>query len=130
MTLALTFGQVKTQLFQNTVAYQIKGNEIFEHTQTFRPYTHQRSKQFFSENSHIAYQIKENDSYNNMQATILYLCTPWVGFQSSKLLFLKVVTLHITLTVMKCTITRKQIFALMYSLVPWVEFKGHNTFFY
>ena len=48
-----------------------------------RPYMHalpmsgvKRSKHFFSENSHVAYQIKENDTYNNMQALVLSLHTP------------------------------------------------------
>ena len=84
----MTFGQVKNQLFQNTVAYQIKGNEIFDHTQTnISPLHASKVKTVcFPENSHIAYQIKTNDIYNNMQAIILSLCKPWVGqkFKNSK----------------------------------------------
>ena len=31
---------------------------------------------FLSENGHVAYQIKENDTHNNMQAIILPLQAP------------------------------------------------------
>ena len=32
-----------------------------------------------TENGPVAYQIKESDMYNNMQAVILSLQAPWVG---------------------------------------------------
>ena len=48
--------------------------------QNFHPYSPfcplsgvKKSKQFFSENGHVANQIKGNETYNNMQANILPL---------------------------------------------------------
>ena len=43
-----------------------------------------------SENGQVAYQIKGNDMYNNMQAIILFLIAP-----SGQKFFLKIVMLHI-----------------------------------
>ena len=43
--------------------------------------------------SHVAYQIKGNDTYSNMIANIL----PGIGVKRSKHFFLKVVMLHIKL---------------------------------
>ena len=42
-------------------------------------------KNFFSKNGHVAYQIKRNDTYKNMQAIILTLhtfSTHWVGVKT------------------------------------------------
>ena len=51
---------------------------------------------FFSENDHVAYQIKGNDTCNNMQAIILSLNTPWTpgaGSKGQTVFILKVVIL-------------------------------------
>ena len=83
----------------------------FAHTRTPTPEWVKRLKQFFSENGHINYQIKGNDTYNIMQAIRLSLnapSTPGVGSKQS--FFLKVVMLHIKLEGMKRTIACKQIF--------------------
>ena len=47
-----------------------------------------KSKQFFfSETSHVTYQIKDNDTHDNMQAYILPLHTPtWVGFKGQNII--------------------------------------------
>ena len=53
---------------------------------------------FSSENGHVAYQSKENDTYNNMEAIILSLhatLTPGVGSKGQNSFFLKVVMLPI-----------------------------------
>ena len=55
---------------------------------------------FFSENSHVAYQIKANDAGSNMVANILPTYTPSTQGVRSKgqtIYFLKVVLLHIKL---------------------------------
>ena len=41
---------------------------------------------FFSDTSHVTYQIKGNDTYDNMKANILPLHTPsWVGFKGQNI---------------------------------------------
>ena len=65
---------------------------------------------FLSKTGHAAYEIKENDTYNNMQEIILSLqapYTPRVGSEGH--FFLKEVMLHIKLKEMKHTISCKQI---------------------
>ena len=53
---------------------------------------------YFSESSHVAYQIKADDASSNMVANILHTDTPRGWGQKVKLyLFLKVVMLHIKL---------------------------------
>ena len=56
---------------------------------------------YFSESSHVAYQIKADDAGSNMVANILPTDTPWsqgVGVKRSNyIFFLKVVMLHIKL---------------------------------
>ena len=55
---------------------------------------------YFSESSHVAYQIKADDAGSNMVANILPTDTPSTQGQKVKLyLFLKVVMLHIKLKV-------------------------------
>ena len=85
--------------------------------QLYCPYPHnrprvgvKRPKQFFSENGHVVYQIKGNNTYNNMQAIILSLHTPstlsgGVKGRNSFFFFLKMVMLQINLKGMKRTIT-------------------------
>ena len=70
-------------LFQNMVTLHIKLKEMtnaIRCTHTFCPYTHprslgwgQRSNHFFSENSHVAYQINRNGAKGTMQELILGL---------------------------------------------------------
>ena len=55
---------------------------------------------YFSESSHVAYQIKADDAGSNMVANILPTDTPstqGVGSKGQTKLFLKVVMLHIKL---------------------------------
>ena len=55
---------------------------------------------FFSESSHVAYQIKADDVGSNMVANILPTDTPsslGVGSKGQTISFLKVVMLHIKL---------------------------------
>ena len=53
---------------------------------------------YFSESSHVAYQIKADDTGSNMFANILPTDTPWTqGVGSKGQIFLKVVMLHIKL---------------------------------
>ena len=67
-------------------------------SKTTRPYTYHRvgsrGQNIFvpSKNGRVAYQIKENVTYNNMQAIILLLHA-----HSTQNIFLKVVMLHIKL---------------------------------
>ena len=68
---------------------------------------------FFSENGHVAYQIKGNDGYNNMQANNLPVhtnSTPGKGSKGEKKFFKNIFMLHIKLKGMECTIACKQIF--------------------
>ena len=70
-------------------------------------------KNNFSEYGHVAYQIKENEAYNNMVANNLHLhkpFTPGVGSKGNFLPFLKVVMLHIKLSGMKHRTPCKEIF--------------------
>ena len=70
------------------------------------------SKQLcFFENRHVAYQIKENDIYTNIQAINLYFYTPLTHGvdQNVKTFCLKVVMLHIKFKVVKCTKTCKHL---------------------
>ena len=119
--MAFTSDLVKNQLFQNMVMLHIKLKVInvrqhiskyFAHTRTPTPEWVKRFKQFFSENGHITYQIKGNDTYNIMQAIRLSLNAPSTPGLGSKQFFLKVVMLQIKLEGMKRTITCKQIFYL------------------
>ena len=59
----------------------------------------QSSNIFFSESSHVAYQIKGNDECSNTQAHMLSLHTPSTPRVRSKVktFFLKVIMLHIKL---------------------------------
>ena len=81
---------------------------------------------FSSENGHVAYQIKENDTYNNMQANNLPLhtnSTPGVGLKGKKIFFLlKVVMLHIELT------GRLVILPLHTNSTPEMGSKGDTNF--
>ena len=55
---------------------------------------------YFSESSHVAYQIKADDAGSNMVANILLtdtLSTQGVGSKGQTISFLKVVMLHIKL---------------------------------
>ena len=55
---------------------------------------------YFSESSHVAYQIKADDAGSNMVANILPTDTPWTQGMGQKVklyLFLKAVMLHIKL---------------------------------
>ena len=56
-----------------------------------------------SGNGHVACQIKDNDTYNNMQAIILSLHAPYTPRVGSKgqnsCFFLKVVMLHVSFIV-------------------------------
>ena len=52
---------------------------------------------YFSESSHVAYQIKADKAGSNMVANILPTDTPSTQGVGSKGLFLKVVMLHIKL---------------------------------
>ena len=68
-----------------------------------------RSKlSFFSEYGHVAYQIKADDTGNNMVANILPTDTPLtqgVGSKVKLYIFLKVVMLHIKLKLMMLAAT-------------------------
>ena len=68
-------------------------------------------KKALSEYGHVAYQIKENETYNNMLANILHLHKPsnHGGVKRSFFSFLKVVMLHMKLTGMKHRTPCKQI---------------------
>ena len=59
------------------------GNIYYIYSQFFvfaripaNPELGQKVKTFFSEKGHAAYQIKGNDTYNNMQAMIVFLNAP------------------------------------------------------
>ena len=107
----MVWGQkVKIQLFQNMVMLHIKLNghanaSACKHI--FCPYTHprplgwgQRSKQFFSESSHVAYQIRREWSIEHHASTysvLTHTLNPWGGVKGQNNFFLKVVMLHIKL---------------------------------
>ena len=105
VTLSLTTGLVKSFFFQNMVMMHIKlkGNEVFDNMTTYKqnfcaykyprsPSGVKRSKQFcLYKNGHVAYQIKENDSYSNIQAIILSLHAPLTPEMGSEV---KTVFLH------------------------------------
>ena len=56
------------------------------------------NKSMFSECSHVAYQIKGNEMYDNIQANILTLRTPWTpglgSIDQNSFFFLKVVAAY------------------------------------
>ena len=78
--------------------------------------------------THVAYQIKGNEAYNNMLANILPLHTPWVGSKCQNNVFLKVVMLHTKLTGMKHRTQCKQIICPFTHPRPWMRSK-QETFF-
>ena len=90
----------------------------------------QKVKLFFSESSHVAYQIKADDACSNMVANILPTDThqrPRGWGQKVKLyLFLKVVMLHIKLKRIEHRAPWKQICCHLHTpTTPGVGSKGH-----
>ena len=107
--------KVKIQLFQDMVMLHIKLNGITNAAtckHTFCPYTHsrslgwsQRSKYFFSESSHVLYQIKKEWSIEHhaiiyIYSVLTHTLDAWGGVKGHNY-FLKVVMLHIRLTGME-----------------------------
>ena len=100
-------------------------------SKTTRPYTYHRvgskGQNIFvpSKNGRVAYQIKENVTYNNMQAIILLLHA-----HSTQTIFLKVVMLHIKLKGKERVMCYKisKYFALTHILTPWKGFKVQTSF--
>ena len=89
-------------------------------------------KKALSEYGHVAYQIKENETYNNMLANILHLhtpLTPGVGSKDHFFSFLKVVMLHMKLTGMKHRTPCKQIVCPFTHPSPLDGVKRSNFFF-
>ena len=62
---------IKLKTMKHTTTYKL----IFNHTHTLDSRGEVKRSKHFSENGHAAYQIKGNDTYNNMHATLLHLYT-------------------------------------------------------
>ena len=100
------------------------------------PYTNPRFlglgqtvKTFFSESSHVAYQIKGDGALSTMQAHIMSLHTPsvpGVGSRGQNIFFPKVVILHIKLKDME---RRAYFLSLHTHLTRGVRPKSQNLFF-
>ena len=90
---------------------------------------------YFSESSHVAYQIKADDAGSNMVANILpkdTLLTQGVGSKGKNLyLFLKVVMLHIKLKGIEHTHStmKANMLSLHTPTTPGVGSKGHFFLF-
>ena len=122
VTLTLTSALVKINFVRIWLHIKLKLNAMYDNIQaTFHPYAHPRllsrtnrsNKVKFSENGHVAYQIKDSGTYNNVQPICLSLhahLTPEVGSKGQNIFFLKPVMLHIKLKAMIRMITCKQIF--------------------
>ena len=90
------------QLFQNMIMFHIKLNAITNAAtckHIFCPYTHprplgwgQRSKQCFSESSHVAYQIRRELSIEHHAITysvLTHTLDPWGGVKGQNIFFWK-----------------------------------------
>ena len=80
---------------------QQHGSKYFAHRHTVEPHGGvKRSNHFFTESSHVAYQIKGNLAKSTVKANILSIHTasidPWGGVKC-QFFFLKVVILYIKL---------------------------------
>ena len=76
---------------------------------------------FFSEGSHVEYQIKGNGRYSSLQAHILSLhtpSTPEVESKGQNIFLLKVCMLHIKIKGMELRASCKHIFFLTHMLGP------------